>query len=270
MTQAQQLPAPSPIPLLANLRDLGGWRAADGRTVRTGVLFRSTDFRSVADDAAAALAPLQLRTIYDLRSAVERTEAPDPALAGVADVPLDVLADHEQAVPANLGQFFTDPAVAANLTAAMAEKAFDMMASTYRGFVTMESARTSYRRFYVGLLGEDAGPALFHCTAGKDRTGWAAASLLSVLGVHRDDVYDDYLATNDRLLPSMAPLFEKFAEIGGDPDSLKPFLGVQAGYLDTAFDEVERAFGGVEGYFADGLGIDDAAQARLREQYLTD
>ncbi|AVM01805.1 protein-tyrosine-phosphatase [Gordonia iterans] len=268
MTRSPALPAPSPIAALPNLRDLGGWTGVDGRPVQTGKLFRSTDFRSLPGDAHQELAPLGLQTIYDLRSASERQAMPDPALDGVTDVPLDVLADEAQAIPGNLGQILEDPKVVHELTAAMEGKAIEMMAGTYRRFVTMGSARASYRRFYLGLLGEDRGPALFHCTTGKDRTGWAAASFLSIVGVDRDDVYDDYLETNRRLLPALQPLFDKFASAGGDPDLLKPLLGVQRQYLDAAFDEVDKNFGDVPTYFDKALGIDAAAQERLRATYL--
>ncbi|MFT3661016.1 MAG: tyrosine-protein phosphatase [Gordonia sp. (in: high G+C Gram-positive bacteria)] len=268
MTQASPLPAPSPIDALPNLRDLGGWTGSDGRTVRTGLLFRCTDLRSVHDDAQAVLAPLGLRTVYDLRSAAERDAVPDPALDGVTAVPLDVLADEERAIPGNLGKLFEDPEVVRGLTAHLEGQAREMMAGTYRNLVTMASARASYRRFYLGLLGDDEGPALFHCTTGKDRTGWAAATFLSVLGVDRDDVYDDYLATNARLLPALAPLFDGFAAAGGDPELLTPLLGVDRAYLDAAFARLESDFGDVAAYFAEGLGIDAEAQERLRERFL--
>ncbi|GAA4755615.1 tyrosine-protein phosphatase [Gordonia alkaliphila] len=268
MTQVSALPATSPIPALPNLRDLGGWSAHDGRTVVTQRLYRSTDLRSVITTAADVLAPLALRTIYDLRSAAERTALPDPTLPGVTDVPLDVLADAAQAIPGNLDKVLEDPTLLGELTSSMEGKAGDYIAQTYRDFLTMDSANAAYRRFYLGLLGEDSGPALFHCTTGKDRTGWAAASFLSLMGVDRDDVYTDYLATNDRLLPSLAPLFDKFAAAGGDPEVLRPVLGVQKSYLDAAFASLDSEYGDVATYFSKGLGIDAAAQEQLRQRYL--
>lgn len=273
MTQAPaSLPAPSPVPALPNLRDLGGWSTADGRTVRSGELFRSTDLRNVADDPQAALAVLDLRTIYDLRSAAEREALPDPAIAGVTEVPLDVLADDKQTIPGNLNKVLADPTIVAQFTEQAAGKSTDFLAEyitgTYRSLVSMPSAKSSYRRFYLGLLGEDPAPALFHCTTGKDRTGWAAAAFLSLMGVDRDDVFHDYLQTNERLLPSLAPLFDEFADAGGDPEILRPVLGVRAEYLDTAFGEMEKEYGDVAGYFAQALGIDAAGQDRLRDRYL--
>lgn len=261
--------APSPVVSLPNLRDLGGYRGYDGKLVVSGRLFRSTDFRSMATADLPSFEKLGVRTIYDLRSEAERTALPDPALPEVADVHLDVLADAETAIPANLAQFFSDPESVRMASQELSGgKARDAIASTYRGMVSLPSAKEAYGAYYRGLLGEHQGPALFHCTTGKDRTGWAAASLLTLLGVDEDDVYHDYLLTNERLVPALKPIFDEFAAAGGDPDVLLPVLGVDAGYLDTAFDEVREKYSDIEGYFVTGLGLDAAALDALRETYL--
>lgn len=261
--------APSPVPSLPNLRDLGGYLGHDGRRVASGVLYRSTDFRFLDDDDIPAFADLGIATVYDLRSAAERTELPDPDMPAVTDVHLDVLADLASAIPANLGKIFTDPSSVAQASAALSDGSIAAhVAQTYREMITLPSAVSAYRRFYQGILGDHLGPALVHCTTGKDRTGWASASLLTLLGVSRDDVFDDYLLTNQRLLPALRPLFDRFAEAGGDPDSLLPVLGVDPAYLESSFDEVDVHFGNIEGYFVDGLGLGDDALEQLRAKYL--
>lgn len=260
---------PSPISTLPNLRDLGGYSAADGQTVRTGLLYRSTDFSSLSHDDLAPLEGLGIRTVYDLRSVAERTALPDPRMPDVVEVPLDVLADAEQAIPANIGKFLGDAAtvkfVTENLTA---DKGVELIAGTYRELVTLPSALAAYQSFFEGLAGAHSTPALFHCTTGKDRTGWAAASFLTLMGVDRDAVYHDYLLTNERLIPALKPLFDEFAAAGGDPALLRPVLGVDAHYLDAAFDEMTSRYGDITGYFAGGLGIDEAGQQKLRENFL--
>jgi hypothetical protein len=85
-------------------------------------------------------------------------------------------------------------------------------------------------------------PAVFHCTTGKDGTGWAAASTLLVLGVSTDDVFADYLLTNDQLLPTLQPLLDQFRSIGGDPELLMPVVGVQKEYLQTVLDEIHKRY----------------------------
>lgn len=261
--------APSPIASLPNLRDLGGWSTTDGRRVRHGVLYRSTDFQSLATVDLPPFRGLDIRTIYDLRSAAERQARPDPALPEVTDVPLDILADATMAIPANLNTFLSDPATVALATKELSGgKARELIAATYRDLVSLPSAITGYQFFYRGLLGEYEQPALFHCTTGKDRTGWAAATFLSLMGVPRDDIYHDYLLTNDRLVPALKPVFDQFAAAGGDPQLLTPVLGVDASYLEAAFAEMTSTYGGIEGYFADGLGIGPDEQQELRSQYL--
>ncbi|MBY4573024.1 hypothetical protein ACN94_05370 [Gordonia paraffinivorans] len=101
--------APSPIASLPNLRDLGGWAGADGARVRSGLLYRTADFRELTDDDAAKFAGLGVKTVYDLRSAAERSELPDPTFPGVTVVALDVLADAATAIPANLGAALSNP-----------------------------------------------------------------------------------------------------------------------------------------------------------------
>lgn len=263
--------APSPIGSLPNLRDLGGWRAADGRVVRSGVLFRSTDFSSLADDDIATLEGLGLRTMYDLRSVHEREAIPDPPLPGVTEIGLDVLADAQMSIPANIGAVLADPAVVAQADEVLSGgKAREMICGTYREMITLPSATASYSEFYRGLHGDAPGPILFHCTTGKDRTGWAAAAFLTLVGVGEEDVYHDYLLTNERLIPALRPIFDGFAAAGGDPELLVGVLGVDAGYLDAAFDEVRTRFGGIEGYFSEALGIGTGEQDKIRERFLVE
>jgi protein-tyrosine phosphatase len=266
-------PAPGAAIALAslpNLRDLGGWPTADGRRVRSGVLFRSTDLSRLSPDVRLALERLGIGTVYDFRSTAERTTEPDITLDGVQEVALDVLADAPHAIPGNLTKVLSDPVT---LAAAQAELGGDrgvvqLMESSYGQLVELPSAVTSYQRFYRGLLGDHPVPALFHCTTGKDRTGWAAASFLTLMGVGRDAVFTEYLLTNDQLIPALTSIFDAFTDAGGDPALLRPVLGVDRTYLARAFAVMENRYGTIESYFADGLGIDATDQQRLRDSYL--
>lgn len=264
--------APSPFPVLPNLRDLGGWVGVDGRPVRHGMLFRSTDFRSIVHDSSAVAeiaATLGLRTVYDLRSAGETEAMPDPVWADVAEVHLDVLADAQTAVPANLATVLTDPAGVAEINRVLESGgAISTMAGTYRQMITLDSAKTGYRRFYEGLLGEDRSPALFHCTTGKDRTGWAAAVLLLALGVDRDSVFEDYLRTNEMLLPAFEPILAALTAKGVERADLESVLGVRAEYLEVAFATAEDEFGSFDRYLDDGLGLTTADRDRLGQALL--
>lgn len=255
-----------PIPSVPNLRDLGGYRTVDGTTVRTGVLYRSVALSELSDDDVAAFASLGIRTVFDLRTEAERTARPDRRLDGVQEVLLDVLADSTDAAPAQLESLVGDPASAGeHLGNGQAQLLFER---GYREFVSLPSARAAYRAFFSALLEDSTVPALFHCTTGKDRTGWAAATTLMLLGVQRSDVVADYLHTNRDLLPALQPLVDGFAAQGGDPTLLEPVLGVEAEYLEAALDEMDHEFGSLAAYFRDGLGLDHDAQDELRARLL--
>lgn len=262
--------APIALTTLPNLRDLGGWRTTDGREVAYGVVFRSTDLSKLSEPDRSALETLGVATVYDFRSVAERSTEPDVVLDGAQHVALDVLADAPHAVPGNLTEVLSDPARLAAARSELGGRGVrDLMEGSYHQLVTLPSALRSYQRFFRGLLGDHPAPALFHCTTGKDRTGWAAASLLTLLGVPAADVYREYLLTNDQLFPALEPMVTAFARAGGDPEQLRPVLGVDRAYLDRAFAAVDQEYGTIAGYFADGLGIDEQAQDELRDRYLT-
>ncbi|MEZ5153709.1 tyrosine-protein phosphatase [Rhodococcus zopfii] len=252
------------IPSLANLRDIGGCASRFGGEVRTGVVFRSTDLSRLTDTDRETLDALQITTVFDLRTAAEMERRPDRLPDGAVHVGLDVLADREDAsVAAALPEIVANPdVVAKELSDGRAEQ---YLLGSYRDFVSMSSAAASYRRMAIGIAHGEV-PALVHCSAGKDRTGWAAASLLLFAGADEDAVFADYLRTNDLLLPTFEPLFAKFRAVGGDPGLLIPLLGVQRNYLEASLDEVTNRYGTIEQYFAEGLRLDDDTLQTLRSR----
>jgi len=253
-----------PLESLLNLRDIGGYSTADGGRVRTGVLFRSTDTSRLADAEVPAVEELRLKTVVDLRTDLERGAAPDRALPGVREVVLDVLADSKDSAPAKLPALLSNPAAANDLLGN--GKAVAMFEAGYREFVTLPSSLTGFRDFLTLVGTSDDVPVLFHCTTGKDRTGWAAASLLTALGVSQEDVYHDYLLTNEQLVPQLRPRLKPFADAGGDISLLEPVIGVRTEYLDAAFNEMTTTFGSFDNYLSTGLGIDTAGLQRLRDR----
>jgi protein-tyrosine phosphatase len=254
------------IAALPNLRDVGGHAARDGGFVRTGLLYRSTDLAGIDAADAAALARLDIRTVYDLRTAGERAGQPARLPPGSAYVVADILGDSPGMTPGELSTLVEDPAAAEKALGGGRAAAFFVTA--YRDFVRLDSARAGYRSLFAGLAGGASTPALFHCTTGKDRTGWAAASLLLLLGVPDDAVMEDYLLSGPRLQPVVEPWINAFAARGGDPELLRPLVGVRPDYLEAALDEVRRRFGSIEGYFEEGLGIDSRSREALRAAFL--
>ncbi|QEO14656.1 tyrosine-protein phosphatase [Agromyces intestinalis] len=256
-----------PLATLPNLRDLGGWTTADGRRIRLGEVYRSTELGRVDADDLRRFAELRVRTIFDLRTAVEREASPDRVPDGVRDEALDVLADAGAgAAPAELMKIVSDPASADRLLGDGRAQA--LFAQAYRQIVSLPSALASYRRLYTELAEPANRPALFHCTTGKDRTGWGAAALLSFLGVPEELVIRDYLLTNEQLLPALEPVFQQFEAAGGDRALLVTVLGVERDYLETAFDELHTRFGDIQGYFDEGLALEASVQQALRDALL--
>jgi protein-tyrosine phosphatase len=249
-----------------NLRDVGGYRTADGRAVQRGLVYRSDVFNPMTDDDRVKLERTGLRRAYDLRTTAEIDKLPDQVPTTMQYVHLDVLADESAAAPAQLEALLHDPRKA---TAALGGGKLEaLFAEGYRKFVSLPSAKRAYRELFQSLGDRSKLPAVFHCTTGKDRTGRAAAALLTLLGVPRETVYADYLRTNDYLLPYYAKQIEGFAAAGGDRAIPIAVFGVKREYLDAAFNEMERQYGTIDKYFADGLGIDAEGQAALRAMLL--
>jgi protein-tyrosine phosphatase len=141
----------------------------------------------------------------------------------------------------------------------------------FRGFrdaAGLGSALRAYRRLFSDLAQERNRPALFQCTTGKDRTGWAAAAMLMLMGVSDEDVMAEYLLTNDQPLPALRPVFDSFASAGGDPELLLRVLGVEPGHLEAGLDEMRTRYGTIAGHFSDGLGLDPDVQAALRDAFV--
>ena len=251
---------------IPNLRDLGGFTTADGSTVKSGLLFRSDQLSHISEEDMQKLADLGLKVDYDLRTEAEIELRPDELPDGVEYVSLDVLADAEQANPAVHEQLMKNP-VEANAVLGDG-KAVAGFIESYRQFVSLPSAQKAFRQLFLAAGNQQQLPALFHCTTGKDRTGWAAAAFLTLLGVPKDNIMEDYLRSNDYIIPKYQKHIDSFIEGGGDPEIPMALLGVKKEYLDAAYDEMETNYGTIENYFAEGLGIDTKQQRAIKDLYL--
>jgi protein-tyrosine phosphatase len=192
---------------------------------------------------------------------------PDGRIPGATHVALDLMADDEQAAPAQLLRLLEHPRVAKAVLGN--GQAVALFVQGYRSVVTLPSACAGLGRLYAGLADPNGLPALCHCTTGKDRTGWTCAALQTLLGVPQHLVLQDFLASNHHVVPKYQAHIDEFAARGGDPTLLVPVLSVLPEYLDASFDEVRRAYGTIEGYFADALGLDARTQQALHERFVT-
>jgi protein-tyrosine phosphatase len=229
---------PRAIPLegASNLRDLGGWPAAGGRRVRRGQVFRSASLARLTVADHLTLAQLGLRSIVDLRSTGEQARLPD-RIGGLAVMHL--------ALPLEAAPGFDLAALLAS--PATSEATFlDAMRQAYQAYALECCAH--YARLFALLLDPARRPLLFHCTAGKDRTGVAAALLLAALGAHPQAIEADYLATNQSWRGE-----PEFTE--GLPPNARILLKAHPGLLAETFDAIEAAHGSLEGYFQSRLGL---------------
>jgi protein-tyrosine phosphatase len=239
----------SPLSLTGapNFRDLGGHRTSSGEAVRRHRLLRSDHLAALTSEDAARMAALDIRRIFDLRGVAERE---------TAVCVLDGVTVHSLAIEPTIVQVLSELTEAGH-TLTQAD-VIGHMQDTYRGFVRHNTHR--FAALFGHLLESDE-PLVFHCTAGKDRTGFAAAMILLALGVPHDDVMRDYLLTNERLKP-------KSEWKGLAPEAASVLYRVQPEFLDAAFEAVEQAYGGVESYLREGLGLRESERARLKQLYL--
>jgi protein-tyrosine phosphatase len=213
------------------------------------------------------IAALGIKTDFDLRTAAEREERPDEVPSGLANVWLNVLADAKGNSAAEVQTLIAKLQEANRVLGG--GKAEALFVEAYKQFVTLPSAKKSYHELFFALSDANDGAALFHCTTEKDRTGWAAAALLTLLGVSEQQVYEDYLRSNEYIIPAYQKLIDRFVAAGGEASIPQDLLGVKAAYLKASFDTMHAKYRTIEAYFADGLGLDKAGQQRLRDRFLT-
>ncbi|MFD9128905.1 tyrosine-protein phosphatase [Kitasatospora sp. NPDC059571] len=277
-----------------NARDLGGYRTSEGRVLRPGAALRADALNRLTDADLAALADHGIRQIVDLRSLAEVREAGPDRVPGLPTA--DISEAEYSATPVTVERTAPDgitlhhlPVFAEHfdiyvaLRNALADrdagkqrallgggKAEAMMVGLYRWFVTDEVARDRFSTV-IRLLAEPAGtPLLFHCSAGKDRTGWTAALVLTALGVDRATVYEDYLLTNERSAAIIEHVVGSFGTRGlmQEPELLLPVFRADRRYLDAAFEEVAAGWPSFEDFWRDGLGLEDGVLDGLRANLL--
>lgn len=248
-----------------NMRDLGGIPVADG-VVQAGLLYRSASLAKLDEADQLVFETLDIETVYDFRSAAEREDAPDRVADSIRSVWLDVVADSQDNVAAQIPTLLANPAALEEMLGG--GRADEYLADANRKFVSLPSALAAYRAFFLDLIDEKrTGAALFHCTTGKDRTGWAATSFLLLLGASEEDIRADYLETNTDLAPALKPMVDALKAKGVRTELLEPVLGVRDSYLDAALDELRIHYGTIENYARDGLGLTDLQIGELRRRF---
>ncbi len=241
------LPSDIPLQNASNLRDLGGWPTADGRRVRRGLVFRAPALVNLTPPDEAEVARLGLRSICDLRGVRERANAP-VHVPGADNLSMPI----EPSVGASLRDILRTGQASGHVSP---DEMLDLLADAYRAYALQSFAQ--YRALFARLLAPDGLPLLMHCSAGKDRTGFGSALLLTALGVCWDNVAEDYLATNRFWRRETASMFDL-------PPALKDvLLGAHEALLRAAFDAAAQAYGSIDAYLEQAIGLDRAARDAL-------
>lgn len=247
---------------VANFRDMGGHETHDGRRLAPGRLLRSGHLGDASEADLAALEPYGLRRVFDFRTekdieqeGVDRLTSqaenvllpmPDPAKGS------DIRALMENVTVDDLDGIFGDG------------KAERMMIESAAGLV--RERREPYSLFLKALARPDHVPALFHCSAGKDRAGWAGSVVLLALGVPEDQVIEQYLLSNR----AAEELISRNSEKGNEfwHAALAPLVGVREEYIQSSFDAVQADWGDFDTYLQKGLGVTDEERAAIRANLL--
>jgi protein-tyrosine phosphatase len=239
-----------------NFRDLGGLRTGDGYAVRSGLFYRSGPLGSLTERGRADFARLRVTRIVDLRTTDERSHDAYSQKGVFGDAYWT--RDYGMSM-GDMRAIFSDPA---KLTA---ENMRGMMTMAYRTMPREQAP--AYRELFASLVA-GRGPVVVNCTAGKDRTGIAAALVLTALGVPYETVRADFLLSNGA--PGMNTLGGSIpAALSRLPAEVTaPLIGVEGVYLDTAFAELRQHYGSVDVYLEKELGVGPRERAQLRRRML--
>lgn len=219
-----------------NFRDLGGIRTIDGKYTKWGKIFRSDDLHKLTDSDLDYLSSIPLVSIVDFRSAQEAETAPNK-------------------VPSSVKRGYSYSINPGNLMAAIDFKNLDvskvdtLMMDMNRLFVTDSLIIEQYRKFFELVQNENDTPLMFHCSAGKDRTGMAAALFLFSLGVDEDTILEDYLKSNIYLA-------DKYSKYIAERPNLKPLFEVKLEFLKTGLDQIRKDHKTIENYLTEILKVD--------------
>lgn len=249
-----------------NFRDLGGWRAADGRQVKWGKIYRSGVMANLTMGDLEYLKALGIQVICDLRNPQERTSEPNPFLKTPG--PKIVATDYDMSA-----------SMAALTRMKTREDALQGFAEAYVGFLDMLTPH--YTDMFARLVANE-GPLAFNCSAGKDRTGMASALILSVLGASRATVLQDYALTEVYTPPSY---YAKLAQAGGGsssvtaqqmqalaklpPEVLQVIMGSDPEVMRRALAIIDAKHGGPVALTKSRFGLTDQKIASLKAAYLT-
>lgn len=241
-----------------NFRDLGNYKTSNNRRVRQGQVFRSGSIANLTPADIDQLARLGIKTICDLRSGPERIASPN---RWIEQGSFNYWSGKES-------QATGDPIPILKRCLITADETRQVACDIYR-LMPYEQA-DSYREIFKRLTAGNT-PLVFHCAAGKDRTGVASALILAALGVARETIMADYILT-DAVIEQICAIFladsRHSLAIASPRETWFPILQADPLYLNAMFNEIEGRHGSVDAYLAEEIGVDKPALAAIRNRLL--
>ncbi|WP_376740358.1 tyrosine-protein phosphatase [Listeria booriae] len=242
-----------------NFRDLGGYVNTAGKTVKWGKLYRSSLLTNITEKDKGTLEKLGVSWICDLRSTSEIAAKPTPALAHIKNRHIPIGTAKNESTESQKIDIPDDHRVYEPL-----------MGESYRVFA---QSKDGFREIFNDIIEKEEVPFLFHCTAGKDRTGVLGALLLKLLDIPENTILADYELTNqyaDNILGEMQGLVNAFSnsEKKIDLENFRPMAEARPAYLEIAFDEMQKEYGSVDAYLEKGIGITPSEKAKFQTMML--
>ena len=245
-----------------NFRDLGGYKTEDGRRIKWGKIYRSDNLHSLTDEDVKYLSRLNIKSVVDFRSDEERESEPDRLTPDMTQVLLPIKFQPKELDDETLKNLME------NLTFGTLDSSNLLVDFN---IVIVKDFADEYKKFFRHVIENNAEPIVFHCTAGKDRAGFASAMILTVLGVPREKVIEDYLLTNtyvkDHVDSEMLEI-ELKTFFRADTDNLRKINLVAERYIQAAFDTIDSEWGGMDNYISGPLSLTDEDILKLQDFYL--
>ena len=241
-----------------NFRDLGGIKTKEGKIVKLGRLLRSSQPVNLQENEITMLKAHNLKHIIDFRTTREVEKDPIQPISGAKYSHIDIMGKNNAQA--------ADPHVWMKMLSQDIETVELQFIETYKNFATSEASREGYGEFLRACADLEEGAVLFHCAAGKDRTGLGAAIILRLLGASDDDIYTDYLKTIEFQEQIAAQHIQKVS--GKQLEALKVLMGVKKEYLSAALSAATEQYSSFESYIKEGLGISQYDIERIQNLYL--
>lgn len=272
-----------------NVRDMGGYPAADGKTIKKGLLIRSGNLAKLSDEDKKTLEDIyHLKHIYDFRSELQHTSSPDKEVNGAEYHWIKVNEDssidtsdlsHAGEFQINNGELNAEKVAeypfSKRIKTALrydekyaAEGGINGMTKAY---ITNEDSQKGFSEFLKSVVDNAGDAVLWHCAAGKDRAGVATVLILSALGVDKETILDDYQLTNIYNRDLLNALRTELQQYDPSEETITRVLevaGVTRKNMEEVFDLIDSKYGGMDAYLHNQMGLTDEDLQKLRAAYL--